>query len=144
MNKTIGIVIAVVVLAGTWWALSRSTVEQEVESTPTATVSAQESVLPTESPSIAPSVSASASPSPTAGGITMAVVAQHNSAQSCYTVVRGSVYDVTAWINKHPGGKDAILSLCGKDGTALFVDQHGGSGPQESQLASFKIGVLAQ
>jgi cytochrome b involved in lipid metabolism len=144
MNKTIGLVIMVVVLAGTWWVLSRSTGEDVLTPTPSPTVQASQSVEPTPSMSPSPSVSGSSSPVPTVSGITMAVVAQHSTATSCYTVIRGSVYDLTSWIAKHPGGRDAILSICGKDGSALFVDQHGGSTRQESQLATFKIGVLAQ
>jgi cytochrome b involved in lipid metabolism len=77
-------------------------------------------------------------------GITMATVQAHNSKESCYTVIRGNVYDLTRWIANHPGGQQAILGLCGKDGTAAFEGQHGGQAQQESQLASFKIGVLAQ
>lgn len=144
MNKTIGLVIMVVVLAGTWWVLSRSTGEDAPMPTPSPTAQASQIVEPTLSMSPSPSVSGSSSPVPTASGITMAVVAQHNTTASCYTAIRGSVYDLTSWIAKHPGGKNAILSICGKDGTAVFVDQHGGSTPQESQLATFKIGVLAQ
>lgn len=75
---------------------------------------------------------------------TMADVAAHNSQSSCYTTINGSVYDVTSWINQHPGGAEAILSLCGKDGTAAFTQQHGGQRRPEAELATFKIGVLAK
>ena len=78
------------------------------------------------------------------GTYTMANVAKHNSASSCWTTINGGVYDVTAWINQHPGGRQAILSLCGTDGSAAFNDQHGGQRRPESELASFKIGTLAQ
>src|SRR3989344_1519527 len=81
---------------------------------------------------------------PTPTGITMATVALHASASSCWTVIRGEVYDLTEWISKHPGGADKIIQLCGIDGTAKFVGQHGGSEKQETALATFKIGVLAQ
>lgn len=83
----------------------------------------------------------------TAGGAssyTMADVALHANAESCWSVVRGEVYDLTNWIGKHPGGERAILGLCGKDGTSAFEGQHGGSNRPESTLASFKLGVLAQ
>lgn len=76
--------------------------------------------------------------------ITMAQVAKHNSAASCYTTISGSVYDVTTWINQHPGGKQAILSLCGTDGTAAFTAQHAGQRRPATELASFKIGTLAK
>jgi hypothetical protein len=76
-------------------------------------------------------------------GITMVEVAKHSSNGDCWTAIRGSVYNLTAWISKHPGGEQAILKLCGKDGTAAFVGKHGGSSKQENTLVTFKIGVIA-
>ncbi len=73
---------------------------------------------------------------------TMEEVAKHNSKESCWTVIIGDVYDLTNWIDKHPGGADKILKLCGKDGTDLFVRQHGGKEKPEKVLESFKIGTL--
>ena len=75
---------------------------------------------------------------------TMTEVRAHATSEQCYTVVNGNVYDLTAWIAKHPGGSRAILSLCGTDGTATFEGQHGGQGRPESVLASYKIGTLAE
>lgn len=75
---------------------------------------------------------------------TMADVAAHASASSCYTSVEGSVYDLSDWIGKHPGGKDAILGLCGKDGTAAFTKQHGSSEKAKKALASFLLGTLTE
>lgn len=72
----------------------------------------------------------------------MAQVATHNSADSCWTVIRGGVFDLTTWINQHPGGPDAILSICGIDGTAAFDNQHEGQGRPEQLLAQFRIGTL--
>lgn len=88
---------------------------------------------------------ASGSSSQTAAAVstfTLADVAKHNSVTSCYTVVSGSVYDVTAWISQHPGGQAAIKGMCGIDGTAAFSGQHGGQARPTSELASFKIGTL--
>lgn len=79
---------------------------------------------------------------PTPGTFTFAQVRTHNSASSCYTTIHGSVYDVTSWIDQHPGGAQAILSLCGTDGSAAFDAQHGGQRRPEAELASFKIGTL--
>lgn len=75
---------------------------------------------------------------------TMADVAAHSTGKSCYTAIGGTVYDVTSWILNHPGGPEAILSLCGKDGSQAFSNQHGGQRRPASELATFKIGVLAQ
>lgn len=73
----------------------------------------------------------------------MADVSTHASTASCWTVVNNTVYDVTKWILRYPGGTRAILGLCGKDGTAAFTGQHGGQARPESELVSFKIGKLA-
>jgi len=75
---------------------------------------------------------------------TLAEVATHNSAASCYTAVNGGVYDATGFIGKHPGGEENILKLCGKDGSTFFNKQHGGQAKAEAALASLKIGVLTQ
>jgi hypothetical protein len=57
--------------------------------------------------------------------------------------INGGVYDLTAWISKHPGGERAILSICGKDGSAAFNDQHGGQRRPANELSGFKIGTIA-
>lgn len=79
------------------------------------------------------------SPSETAG-ISATEVAMHNSRQSCWSTINGSVYDLTSWIPKHPGGELAILGLCGIDGSGKFTRKHGGSSKQEMILSGFKIG----
>ena len=80
----------------------------------------------------------------TSSSYTMSDVQQHKDGTSCWTAINGNVYDVTKWINQHPGGADAILSLCGTDGSSAFNDQHGGQRRPESELASFKIGTLSK
>ena len=84
-------------------------------------------------------------PAPETGKtFTSADVASHSTASSCYSSVNGSVYDLTGWISQHPGGSQAIIGLCGKDGTSAFLAQHGGQGDPEAELASLKIGTLSQ
>ncbi len=75
---------------------------------------------------------------------TLAQISTHRDASSCWTTINGGVYDVTTWINQHPGGPEAILSLCGKDGSDAFNGQHGGQARPASELATFKIGILAK
>lgn len=69
-------------------------------------------------------------------------VASHNTRQSCWTIINGNVYDLTSWVPQHPGGEDAILRLCGKDGSGIFNRQHGGQARQAAVLAGFKIGSI--
>ena len=73
---------------------------------------------------------------------TLADVARHDDAPSCWAAIDGSVYDLTGWINQHPGGRDRILGLCGTDASAAFAAQHSGDSRPHTQLARFKIGDL--
>jgi len=73
---------------------------------------------------------------------TVAEVATHSMPADCWTIVNGEVYNVTSWISKHPGGSQAIINLCGKDGSAAFNMKHGGQENPAKALASFKIGSL--
>lgn len=77
------------------------------------------------------------------GTYTLADIAKHATAASCWTAISGNVYDLTPFIPNHPGG-DQILAVCGIDGTQAFLNQHGGQGRPQSELASLKIGTLAQ
>lgn len=72
----------------------------------------------------------------------MSEVQTANSASKCWSVISGKVYDLTTWINQHPGGPEAILSLCGKDGTSAFDNQHGNQRRPADELSGFYIGDL--
>lgn len=73
---------------------------------------------------------------------TLVEVGQHADASSCWAAINGKVYDLTQWINQHPGGPDKILSICGTDGSAAFNRQHGGESRPANELTNFYIGVL--
>ncbi|OQD67190.1 hypothetical protein PENDEC_c042G01794 [Penicillium decumbens] len=51
-------------------------------------------------------------------------VAKHNSAESCWVILHGKVYDVTDFVSDHPGGAKVILRLAGKDATEEFDPVH--------------------
>ena len=104
---------------------------------------------PTSSASTAPMMQPTPKPSPepdltTQTGYTMAKVKENNSASSCWSVINGNVYNLTQWINSHPGGKDAIRGLCGTDGTSSFNGKHRGQGNPTATLASYLLGPLAK
>ncbi|MCX6757126.1 MAG: cytochrome b5-like heme/steroid binding domain-containing protein [Candidatus Nomurabacteria bacterium] len=73
---------------------------------------------------------------------TLTSIASHKDASSCYSVISKSVYDLTMWVNIHPGGKGAILSICGRDGTEAFMNQHKGGDKFMKILSRYKIGNL--
>jgi len=79
---------------------------------------------------------------PTVKSYTMVEVKAANSAQKCWTAVSGKVYDLTPALTQHPGGKAAIMSLCGIDGTSAFTNQHGGQSNPMSMLNGLQIGIL--
>ncbi len=86
--------------------------------------------------------STSASAAQPAKKYTAAQVAQHSTAKSCWTSINGKVYDLTSWIARHPGGSGAIMSVCGRDGSAAFNGQHRGQGRPAAMLQAFRIGKL--
>lgn len=81
-------------------------------------------------------------PATTSDTYTMADVATHSVASNCWSVVNGSVYDLTTWVTRHPGGSGAIINMCGKDGSNAFNRQHGSFPAAQSALGLLKIGKL--
>ncbi|KAF4670450.1 Delta 8 Fatty Acid Desaturase [Perkinsus chesapeaki] len=52
-------------------------------------------------------------------------VAKHSSRESCWIVVHGYVYDLTSWLDRHPGGILPILNCAGDvDATDVFISNH--------------------
>lgn len=103
---------------------------------------------PTPTPAaVAPTPKPSPTPEPemtTQAGYTMAKVKENNSAASCWSVINGNVYNLTQWINSHPGGPSVIRGLCGVDGTSSFNGKHRGQSNPTSTLASYLLGPLAK
>jgi cytochrome b involved in lipid metabolism len=93
-------------------------------------------------PSAQASVAGSTISAQPAKAYTMAQVKTHKTASNCWTVVNKKVYNVTGWVNKHPGGSSRIVAMCGKDGTALFNSQHASSASAKRSLNAYKIGTL--
>ena len=99
---------------------------------------------PTSTSTSTSSSTASPTPSASPAGYTMAQVKANNSAKSCWAVIDGFVYNLTSWINSHPGGSSAIVSLCGTDATSTFKSQHANQGKPAAKLDSFRLGALSQ
>lgn len=101
-------------------------------------------IVPTASapsPSTQPSTG-NGTPAPAPGTYSMTDIRQHGTTSSCWSAINGSVYDLTDWINRHPGGSSVIVALCGVDGSAAYNGQHGGQQRPQYYLALFKIGAL--
>lgn len=48
----------------------------------------------------------------------------HASREDCWVTLGGKVYDITGYLDFHPGGVEKLLLVAGKDGTALFNKYH--------------------
>ncbi|CAI6010526.1 unnamed protein product, partial [Closterium sp. NIES-65] len=46
-------------------------------------------------------------------------VARHNKRDDCWVIIKNKVYDLTSYVDEHPGG-DAILNNAGGDATEGF------------------------
>ncbi|KAI8867304.1 cytochrome b5, partial [Ramicandelaber brevisporus] len=57
--------------------------------------------------------------------ITMEELKQHGrNAASQWTAIGGKVYNITPYLDYHPGGRADLLKIAGKDGTKLFMYYH--------------------
>lgn len=74
---------------------------------------------------------------------TLKQVRKHRVATDCWAAVNGSVYNLTRWVNQHPGGASRIIALCGTNASAAFNAQHGSAANVATILAGYRIGVLA-
>ncbi|VDD86230.1 unnamed protein product [Enterobius vermicularis] len=54
--------------------------------------------------------------------LTRKEVEEHNSTKSSWIVIGNKVYDVTEFLDEHPGGCEVLLELAGGDATENFED----------------------
>ena len=75
--------------------------------------------------------------------ITPRELRRHASADDCWIVIDGAVYDVTAYIPLHPASPGLIASWCGKDATQAFATKGDGqphSATAQAMLNTYLIG----
>ncbi|XP_055537889.1 cytochrome b5 reductase 4 isoform X2 [Wyeomyia smithii] len=68
-------------------------------------------------------------------------LALHNKRDDVWLAIRGKVYNVTRYLDFHPGGVDELLRGAGKDATKLFDEVHAWVN-YESLLAKCYVGPL--
>lgn len=73
----------------------------------------------------------------------MSEVCQHTeeSGLAIWTVIHNRVYDVTAFLQEHPGGEAVLVENSGLDSTEQFEDA-GHSSDAREMLAEFLVGEL--
>ncbi len=59
--------------------------------------------------------------------ISESALSNHNTETDCWVAYKGKVYDITSWLQKHPGGVNAILPYCGTSSAfqEAFTKKHG-------------------
>jgi len=70
---------------------------------------------------------------------TMSEVSKHNKRNDCWIVIESHVYDITKYIDCHPGGWLPITNMAGKDCTDAFANYHPAS-IYRNLLPGFYIG----
>ena len=83
-------------------------------------------------------------PNVSAGEIKLSAIEiqKHNTKSDCWSLISGKVYNLTGYVSNHPGGQSVIASICGKDGTSAFSNQHGSSSKPNNVLNGLLIGNL--
>ncbi|CAH1269683.1 CYB5A [Branchiostoma lanceolatum] len=68
-------------------------------------------------------------------------VEKHTTGTSSWLVIHDKVYDVTKFLEEHPGGEEVLLEQAGKDGTESFEDV-GHSEDARELMENYLIGEL--
>lgn len=67
---------------------------------------------------------------------------KHNKKEDCWICIRGFVYNVSSYMEFHPGGEDELMRAAGSDGTDLFDQVHRWVN-YESMLKECLVGRMA-
>ncbi|KAI9182825.1 hypothetical protein LWI28_029208 [Acer negundo] len=68
-------------------------------------------------------------------------VKKHNHKTDCWLIISGKVYDVTPFLDDHPGGDEALINVTGKDATDDF-DDVGHSKSAIDMLQKYYVGEI--
>ena len=69
----------------------------------------------------------------------------HVTPENCWMAIRGSVYDLSAYLPEHPSRPEVILPWCGKEATEAYNTKTKGRAHKpyaDDLLAQYRIGKL--
>jgi cytochrome b involved in lipid metabolism len=71
-------------------------------------------------------------------------IEKHSNEKDAWIVIDGYVYNVTDFLNIHPGGADVIIERLGRDATEAFNNSliHAHSQNALEMMKKFRIGVV--
>ncbi|XP_065006601.1 cytochrome b5-like [Musa acuminata AAA Group] len=72
---------------------------------------------------------------------TLAEVLTHNSPKDCWLIINGKVFDVTKFLEDHPGGEEVLLASIGKDASDDFEDI-GHSTTARAMMVEYCVGEI--
>jgi len=72
---------------------------------------------------------------------TLEEVAKHNQKNSVWILIHHNIYDVSKFLDEHPGGEEVLLQHAGCDATEDFEDI-GHSSDARDLMKKYKIGEL--
>ena len=79
--------------------------------------------------------------------ITLTELAKHAAPGNCWMAIRGSVYDLSAYLPTHPSPPDIVLPWCGKEATEAYNTKTKGrphTAYADELLQKYRIGILAK
>ena len=141
LAAVIGVVVIVVGIVAVWLTVlaghsgAEETWSERVEESDTSVMESEPEAMPVE-----PGNDTGASAE--FDVLSIEAVAANNTPESCWAIIDGNVYDLTNWIDSHPGGSSRIIGLCGSDGTSQFQGQHGSSSSAQGTLESYLLGAI--
>jgi len=71
----------------------------------------------------------------------MAELEKHSDKSDVWTTINGKVYNVTKYLDEHPGGEEVLMERAGKDATEDFEDV-GHSNEARKALKALEVGEL--
>lgn len=75
--------------------------------------------------------------------VSTAELAKHNTPEDCWIAIYGKVFNVTPYLEFHPGGVDEMMKGAGIDATELFNETHAWVN-YNSMLKKCLVGNLSQ
>ena len=71
----------------------------------------------------------------------LAKLAEHTAREDCWFTIHNKVYDVTKYLEDHPGGEEVLMDRAGQDATEDFEDV-GHSNEARKKLEEYNVGEL--
>ncbi|XP_066249009.1 cytochrome b5-like isoform X1 [Euwallacea similis] len=72
---------------------------------------------------------------------TTAQLKEHNNKKSVWVRIHNDIFDVTPFLNEHPGGEEVLIEQAGKEATEAFEDV-GHSSDAREMMEKYKIGTI--